>query len=172
MKDIQGGRNVEEPRFSGDTRRRRLRPWLRALAGICLAVTVVGGPAIVGGGTAAGAHAFIFAPAPSGQCPRPSETAQPEFGLEAVPGGTHVQLTWGGPAASGPLDIYEGTNKDICEAVKVHLCAVTNKSALVADLANGTPYYFWLVDKTSHVVSNMAQATLKAELGAPAGLAA
>ncbi len=49
--------------------------------------------------------------------------------------------------------------KDICQAVKVHLCAVTNRSALAANLANGKPYYFWLVDKKSNVVSNMAVAT-------------
>src|SRR6266851_89479 len=173
MKDIQGGRNVDEPRFSGDTRRRRLRPWLRALAGTCLAATMVGGPAIVAGGTAAGAHALIVAPAPSGQCPQPAKTARPEFSLEAAaaPRGTHVLLTWS-PAASSPLDIYEGTSKDICQAVKVHLCAVTSQSALAANLTNGTTYYFWLVDMKSNVVSNMAEATPKAKLGAPAGLAA
>src|SRR6266487_2473446 len=169
MKDIHGGRNVDESRFPSDTRRRRLRPWLRALAGTCLAATMVGGPAIVAGGTAAGAHALIGAPAPNGRCP--AKTARPEFRLDAAARGTHVQLTWG-PAASGPLEIYEGTTDDICQAVKVHLCAVTNESALAANLTSGTTYYFWLVDEESNVVSNVARAIPKAKLGAPAGLAA
>ena len=123
------------------------------------------------GGTAAGAHALIVAPAPSGQCPQPAKTARPEFSLKAAARGTHVLLTWS-PAASRPLAIYEGTSKDICQAVKVHLCAVTSQSALAANLTNGTTYYFWIVDKKSNVVSNMAEATPKAKLGAPAGLAA
>ena len=43
---------------------------------------------------------------------------------------------------------------------------------MAANLASGTTYYFWLVDSKSNVVSNMAQATPMAALGAPAGLAA
>ena len=126
---------------------------------------------MVAGGTAAEAHPLIFSPAPSGQCPQASNSAPPEFSLEAAARGTHVLLTWS-PAASGPLDIYEGPSKDICQAVKVHPCAVANGSALAANLANGTTYYFWLVDKKSNVVSNMAVATPRANLDAPAGLAA
>ena len=55
MKDIHGGRNVDESRFPSDTRRRRLGPWLRALAGTCLAAAMAGGLTIVAGDIAAGA---------------------------------------------------------------------------------------------------------------------
>jgi hypothetical protein len=70
MKDVPGARNLDEPRFPGGTWRRRLRPWLRALAGTCLAVGMVGTSAMMAGGAATGAHALSFASAPSGLCPK------------------------------------------------------------------------------------------------------
>jgi predicted phage tail protein len=100
---------------------------------------------------------------------QPAETAEP-FSLVAAPGDAHVLLTWS-PSASG-LEICEGTTDIVGQAFKADLCAFTKASA-VANLANGTTYYFWLVDEKSNVVvSNMAQATPMATLGAPAGLAA
>ena len=77
------------------------------------------------------------------------------------------------PAASASLDrICEGTTDDIHQAFKADLCAVTNDTAVADNLANGTTYYFWLADKNG-AVSNMAQATPMAALGAsPNGLTA
>ena len=109
MKNVHGARNLDKSRFPSGTRRRRLRPWLRALAGTCLAVTMVGGPAIVAGGTAAGAHALVGAAAPNEPCfqpvvsSQPAETAEP-FSLVAAPGDAHVLLTWS-PPASGPRNL-------------------------------------------------------------------
>ena len=97
------------------------------------------------------------------------KTASSEFSLEAAARGTQVLLTWA-PPASSPPDIYAGIAPDICGAVKVNVCTITSRSALTGDLANGT-YYFWLVDKKSNVVSNMAEATTpEATPGAPARL--
>ncbi len=125
---------------------------------------------MVAGGIAVGAPATIFAPAPTGRCPQLPK--RPTFGLEAAARGTQVLLTWTRPAP-GPLDIYDGTAQDICQAVKVNVRTVTDRSALVTDLTNGTKYYFWLVDKQLNVVSNMASATIPVTVpGAPAGLTA
>jgi predicted phage tail protein len=90
--------------------------------------------------------------------------------LEAAARGTQVLLTWI-PSASSPLDVYAGTTQDFCGAVQVNVCSTTSQSALTGDLANGTTYYFWLVDSKSNAVSNMAQATTSgAAPAAPAGL--
>jgi hypothetical protein len=78
---------------SRDTRRRRLGPWLRTLAGTCLAAIMVGGPAIVAGDIAAGASAL--APAPRGPCSVPSAKAAAfKFCLMADAGDSQVRRTW------------------------------------------------------------------------------
>src|SRR5215475_2159217 len=145
MKDVHGARNLDEPRFlPSGTRRQRLRPWLRALAGTCLAVAMVGASAMMAGGAATGAHALSFARAPSRQCPPPFPTASTQFGLKAAVSGTDVQLTWD-PAVPGTPDVYEETVQSNCEAVKVQICAITNQSAMVvAGLRTDIPYEFWL----------------------------
>ena len=61
MQDSHEDRRVDEPGFPSDTRR-RLGPWLRALAGICLAAAMAGGAAMVAGGSTAAAHALILRP--------------------------------------------------------------------------------------------------------------
>jgi YHS domain-containing protein len=107
---------------------------------------------------------------PSGPCLDAPKTASPEFRLEAAARGTQVLLTWI-PSASSPLDVYAGTTQDFCGAVQVNVCSTTSQSALTGDLANGTTYYFWLVDSKANAVSNMAQATTSgAAPAAPAGL--
>ncbi|HXZ73943.1 MAG TPA: fibronectin type III domain-containing protein [Streptosporangiaceae bacterium] len=78
---------------------------------------------------------------------------------------THVQLKWAPllqvpSTSSSSLDIYEGITDDFGQAVKIQPCAITDGSALVAGLASGTTYYFWLVDQNSNVVSNPAQAIM------------
>ena len=137
------------------------------------------------GGTAAGAQALVGAAAANEPClpfverSQPAETAKP-FSLVAAPGDAHVLLTWRRagsgpveiPAASGSFDpICEGTTDDIHQAFKANLCALTNDSAVADMLANGTTYYFWLVDQNG-AVSDSAKATPMASLGAPGGLAA
>jgi predicted phage tail protein len=170
VKYVYRRRKADEPRFPRHTRRRRLGPWLRALAGTCLAAAIVGGPALGADGTAAGAHALILSPVPSGPCLDAPKTASPEFRLEAAARGTQVLLTWI-PSGSSPLDVYAGTTQDFCGAVQVNVCSTTSQSALTGDLANGTTYYFWLVDSKANAVSNMAQATTSgAAPAAPAGL--
>jgi fibronectin type 3 domain-containing protein len=178
MKDVHGARNLDEPRFlPSGIRRRRLRPWLRALAGTCLAVAMVGASAMMAGGAATGAHALSFARAPSRQCLPPFPTASTEFDLKAAASGTDVQLTWD-PAASGPPHVWvKQTVQGGCVTFEVpSICAITNQSAMVVGLPTGTTYYFWLFDNNdgkSTVVSNMAQATISGTTpGAPAGLAA
>jgi fibronectin type 3 domain-containing protein len=173
MKDVHGDRNVDESRLPRDTRRRRLGPWLRALAGTCLAVIMAGGPAMMAGGIAAGASALILAPAPSGPSSLLSaRVAAPRFCLTASAGDSQVSLTWT-PAASGSdFAIYAGTAPDIGKAGNVS--TATGTSALVTGLTNGTTYYFWIVavGEPPAVVSNMASATPAAVPGAPAGLTA
>ena len=135
---------------------------------------MVGASAMMAGGAATGAHALSFAPAPSRQCLQLQQTASPKFHLKAAASGTDVQLTWA-PAALGPVDVYVYTEtvQDGCERVEASICAVTNQSAMVVGLAEPTTYYFWVVNKKSNGVSDMAQATISGTTpGAPAGLAA
>ena len=166
MKDIHGGRNVDESRFPSDTRRRRLGPWLRALAGTCLAAAMAGGLTIVAGDIAAGASAL--APAPRGPCSVPSAKAAAfKFCLMADAGDSQVRLTWT-PLVKDFI-IYDGTIPGVGKPVKVS--TATDMSALVTGLTNGTRYYFWLVvDKI--VMSNTASAIPVTVPGPPAGLTA
>ena len=172
MKDVHGGWNVDKSAFPSGTRRRRLGRWLRALAGTCLAATVAGARAMVAGGIAAGAPALILAPAPSGPSFLLSAgAAAPKFCLAAAADDLQVHLTWVPSASGKDLAIYDGTASDFSKAAKVGTAAGT--SALVTGLANGTTYYFWLVDaKVSNVVSNMASATPVGILAVPAGQSA
>ena len=72
MQDGHEDRRVDEPGFPSETRR-HLGPWLRTLAGLCLAAAMAGGAVIAAGGSTAGADAHIVAPSPSAPCPcRPS----------------------------------------------------------------------------------------------------
>ena len=64
-------RELTSPGFASKTRP-HLGPWLRALAGLCLAAAVAGGAVIVAGGSTSGAHAHTLPPAPSEPCPLPS----------------------------------------------------------------------------------------------------
>ena len=93
MQDGHEDRRVDEPGFPSDTRQ-HLGPWLRALAGICLAAAVAGGAAIVAGGSTAGAGARTAEPAPSASCSLPPvqvpvkaavTSPTPMFQLQASP---------------------------------------------------------------------------------------
>jgi len=126
---------------------------------------------MVAGGIAAGAPALIFAPAPSAPCSVLSaRAAADKFCLTPDAGNSQVSLTWT-PSASGiNLTIYDGITPGIGKPAKVS--TVTDTSALVTGLTNGTRYYFWLV-LGKIVVSNTVLATPAAAMpGAPAGLTA
>ena len=126
---------------------------------------------MVAGGIAAGAPALIFAPAPSAPCSVLSaRAAADKFCLTPDAGNSQVSLTWT-PSASGiNLTVYDGITPGIGKPAKVS--TVTDTSALVTGLTNGTTYYFWLV-LGRIVVSNTVLATPAAAMpGAPAGLTA
>ena len=175
MQDGHADRRVDEPGFPSDTRQ-HLGPWLRALAGLCLAAAVAGGVAIPAGGSTAGADAHIADPLPSASCPSVPKPVPP-YCLNAEPDDMKVHLTWdpAAPVKRKPA-IYYGTSKDIHQFighVDVTGTDPTVSDATVSDLTNGTRYYFWLVeDQFPHVVSNMASAIPLTKPGAPTGLTA
>jgi fibronectin type 3 domain-containing protein len=178
MQDGHEDRRVDEPGLPSETRH-HLGPWLRALAGLCLAAAVAGGAVIVAGGSTAGADAHIADPSLSASCssdPKPL----PPYCLNAEPDDTKVHLTWdpAAPVKRKPA-IYYGTSKDIRQNIGHVDVTDTDPTAsdamvsdaTVSDLTNGTTYYFWLIeDQFPHVVSNMASATPVARPGAPTGL--
>ena len=92
-----------------------------------------------------------------------ARAAAPRFCLVAAAGDSQVNLTWtpSVPARSVPASnftFYEGTAPGIGKPVTPG--TVTNSSALVTGLTNGTTYYFWLaVGQASTVVSSTAVAT-------------
>jgi titin len=175
VQDGHEDQRVDEPGFPSETRP-HLGPWLRALAGLCLAAAVAGGAAIVAGGSTAGADAHIADPSLNASCPSVQKPVPP-YCLNAEPDDMKVHLTWD-PAA--PVNrkpaIYYGTSTDIHKfigSVDVTGADPTVSDATVSDLTNGTTYYFWLVeDKFPHVVSNMASAIPVTTPGAPTGLTA
>jgi len=122
------------------------------------------------GGIAAVAPALIFAPAPSVPCSvQSARAAAYKFCLTPDAGDSQVSLTWT-PSASGiNLTIYDGITPGIGKPAQVS--TVTDTSALVTGLANGTTYYFWLVSGKI-VVSNTVSAVPVTVPGAPAGLTA
>ena len=139
-------------------------PWLRALAGTCLAVALTGGPALATGSAAAGASARILAQVPNGpSSPQSARAAAPRFCLTAIAGDTHVQLKWFPSAPEEDLAIHY-TEQDV-KAGQVSVAT----SALVEKLQNGAPYDFWLVarGKDPTAVSNMVSATPSATPSAP-----
>ena len=167
MQDGHEDRRVDEPGFPSNTRR-NLGPWLRALAGICLAATMAGGAAIAADGSTAGADTLIVAPSPSPTCP--PQVPAPPYCLNAHPDDTKVQLVWF-PAAKKGFGVYYGTDQSIRKATKFGDAIGTD--ATVTDLINGTTYYFWLVEgKSPNAVSNRASATPVTVPGAPTGLTA
>src|SRR5690349_13586295 len=169
MKDVHGGGNVDQSRFPGYTRRRRLRPWLRALAVACLAATMVGGPSMVAGGITSKASALVLAPNEP-YAVLSAKTAGPKFCLKADPVNSRVQVTWNPP---GSVIVYyapPGRSGSPAAAVTT----VTDKGALVTHLKNNTRYTFWLVVGKAQVADAVqaTPATLVNVPGTPAGLTA
>ena len=171
MEEAHEGRTIDESRFSSDTRRRRRGPWLRALTGTCLAVAIIGGPALATGGpalatggVAAGVSARILAQVPNGpSSPQSARAANPRFCLTAVARDRQVQLRWFPTAPGEDLAIHYGTPQD----VKAGQVSVTT-SALVDNLENNITYEFWLTDgENSTAVSNILLATPSAKPSVP-----
>ena len=105
---------------------------------------------MVAGGTTAGASSLLSARA-----------ATPRFCLAAAAGDSQVNLTWTPPVPGSTFTFYEGTAPGIGKPVKPD--TVTNSSALVTGLTNGTTYYFWLaVGQAATAVSNTTVATPEA----------
>jgi hypothetical protein len=166
---------MNEPRFPSHTRRHRLVPWLRALAGTCLAAAVAVGPAMAAGGTAAGASGRILVSAPGepGSGPTAEAAASAaagtaagaaahKFCLMADAGDAQVRLTWTQSMKGTGFLIYQGTTPDAGNPVQP--AAATDTRALVTGLTNGTTYYFWLAVGDT-VVSSTALATPTAGSG-------
>src|SRR2546421_687417 len=105
MKDVRDSGNVDESKFPGYTQRRRLGRWLRTLAGICLAVTMVGGSMMVAGGITSGASAHVLAPNESCSV-LSAKAASPRFCLKADPGNSQVQLTWSPSTPVGSVIVF------------------------------------------------------------------
>jgi fibronectin type 3 domain-containing protein len=171
MKDVRDGGNVDESRFPGCTQRRRPSRWLRALAAACLALTMAGGSAMMASGTASAASASVLAP--NNPCSVLSaERAGQRFCLKADAGLHQVQLTWNPSAPVKSVTVYQGDAQGNGQPAKV--INVTDKSAVVPRLADGVPYYFWLVAGGS-MMSDIVSATpveLLTVPGTPVGLAA
>ena len=102
-----------------------------------------------------------------------SAAATPRFCLAAAAGDSQVNLTWtssvparavrAGSVPASNFTFYEGTAPGIGKPVTPG--TVTNSSALVTGLTNGTTYYFWLaVGQASTAVSSTAVATPGASL--------
>ena len=175
MQDGHEDRRVDEPGFPSETRQ-QLGPWLRALAGLCLAAAVAGGVGIAPGGSIAGAHAQSFAPAPSEPCPLPSigvavRAAAPTFQLQAFPDDKQVHLTWQQPASGTAFAIYDWPAQDSSKVARVD--TASGSDYVVKGLTNGTTYCFVIVrGQLPYVVSNVASATPAAGPGAPNELTA
>jgi len=184
MQDGHEDRRVDEPGFPSDTRQ-HLGPWLRALAGLCLAAAMASGAAIVAGGSTAGAGALTADPAPSEPCSLPpvqvpvraAVTAPtPMFQLKAFPDDKQVRLTWqsltsGSLATGKAFAIYDWPAQDSSKAARVD--TASGGDYLVKDLTNGTTYCFVIVrGRLPYVVSNMVSATPAARPGAPIELTA
>jgi predicted phage tail protein len=103
---------------------------------------------------------------PAGQSAR---SAAPRICLAAEAGDKQVSLTWTPSASAKILTVYDGTTPGNGKPAEVS--AVTDTSALVTGLINGTTYYFWLVVRQTQM-STIASATPAAVPGAPAGLSA
>ena len=103
---------------------------------------------------------------PAGQSAR---SAAPRICLAAEAGNKQVSLTWTPSASAKILTVYDGTTPGNGKPAEVS--AVTDTSALVTGLTNGTTYYFWLVVRQTQM-STIASATPATVPGAPAGLAA
>ena len=103
---------------------------------------------------------------PVGQSAR---SAAPRICLAAEAGDKQVSLTWTPSASAKILTVYDGTTPGNGKPAEVS--AVTDTSALVTGLINGTTYYFWLVVRQTQM-STIASATPAAVPGAPAGLSA
>ena len=176
MRDGYETRKVGASRFHRDTRRHHLGSWLRALAGICLAATLIGGPVIVTGGITAGAHARTFAPGPSEPCTFPSigvavRAAAPIFQLKASPDDKQVHLTWQPPAPAKSFAIYDWPAQDSSKVARVD--TASGSDYLVKSLTTGTTYCFVIVrGQFPYVVSNTVSATPAARPEAPIGLTA
>ena len=129
------------------TQRRRhgIRPWLRTLAGTCLAVTIAGGLAMIAGGTA-GAPALTFKLSVSSFRQGSDGVAAPT-GLTAQAGDSQVTLSWNTVPSQTSYFIYEATTPDINDSTKVDTLTDTTgavATATVSQLTNGTTYYFWV----------------------------
>src|SRR5690349_12762022 len=172
MKDVHGGGNVDQSRFPGYTRRRRLRPWLRALAVACLAATMVGGPSMVAGGITSKASALVLAPNEPGAV-LSAKTAGPKFCLKADPVNSRVQLTWSPSAARGSVIVYY-TPPGRPVPVTNLTYSDTGTGALVTGLKNNTRYTFWLAVGKAQVSDTVpaTPATLVNVPGTPALLTA
>ena len=184
MQDGHEDRRVDEPGFPSDSRQ-HLGPWLRALAGLCLAAAMAGGAAIVAGGSTAGAGARTAEPAPSASCSLPpvqvpvraAVTAPtPMFQLQASPDDKQVRLTWqsltsGSLATGKAFAIYDWPAQDSSKAAEVH--TASGGHYVVKGLTNGTTYCFVIVrGRLPYVVSNLVSATPAARPGAPIELTA
>jgi predicted phage tail protein len=181
MKDVRDGGNVDESRFLSYDQRRCLGRWLRALAAICLALTMAGGFTMVASGNASGASAHVLAT--NNPCYLQSrlsaKATDQQFCLTAKPGDTQVNLTWTPSVLGDNVTVYQGDAQGNGQPATVKDVTVT--SALVTGLTNGTTYYFWLVaDNTgtpnivsvTTVVSNTVPATPIGAPGLPTALAA
>ena len=171
MKDVRNGGNVDESRFPSPIKRRRLGRWLRTLAAACLVLTMAGGYTIAASGITPGASAHVLAP--NKPCSVVSaESVGQWFCLKADPGLHQVQLTWNPSAPVKSVTVYQGDAQGNGQPAKV--INLTDKSAVVPRLADGIPYYFWLVAGGSRM-SDIVSATpveLVTAPGAPVGLAA
>ena len=171
MKDVRNGGNVDESRFPSPIKRRRLGRWLRTLAAACLVLTMAGGYTIAASGITPGASAHVLAP--NKPCSVVSaESVGQWFCLKADPGLHQVQLTWNPSAPVKSVTVYQGDAQGNGQPAKV--INLTDKSAVVPRLADGIPYYFWLVAGGSRM-SDIVSATpveLVTAPGAPIGLAA
>jgi predicted phage tail protein len=159
VEDAYGGWIVDQPRPPSYVRRRRSRPWLRALAGTWLAATVAGGPvAATPSASATASHAPID--------------------VTAATGDSEVTLSWR-PAQASSADfgfyVYEGTSPGGESRTPVNASPVTDLSYKVPALTNGTTYYFTVASAIEAQVlsdgrSTEVSAIPAATAGSPAGL--
>ena len=127
---------------------RHLGSWLRTLAGICLAATLIGGSVMVTGGITTGAHARTFAAAPSEPYPLPPigvtvKATASIFQLKASPDDKQVHLTWQPQAPAQGFVIYDWPVQDSSKVAMVD--TASGSDYLVKGLTNGTTYCFVIV---------------------------